>query len=45
MLFAQYMVLKKGSLLLCLFTFHQKRAPSPLYFTNATEKFYLLKTI
>jgi len=33
MLFAQYMVLKKGSLLLCLFTFHQKMAPSPIFYT------------
>jgi len=44
MSFAQYMVLKKGRLPLCLFTLvsHEKRA---LYFTHATQKFYLLKAI
>jgi len=42
MSFAQYMVLKKGPLPLCLFTLDQKW---PLYFTHATQKYYLLNAI
>jgi len=35
MSFAQYMVLKKGPMSLCLFTLHQKRAP--IFYTCYTK--------